>query len=259
MLSLLQRLAKYEEAWPTLFKNSLTRPIAIRRRFSAPRIQEEVSWIATDATPSIIGVVDWRARNYIRADAEETMKDYVEEAGLQSVISDKELMELVLGSVAGFAAHPGAVLFIGVDNVGAPAWAIRGKSRGKFARGLLSTFLLWRLYHGIEVIIFYLRTNHNVTADEIIRLEDKDLIDWGNYKGLRRIEIPGLWVDFKKFIPHLDWERPREQAEPLELTEEIITFCAGMWRNGIHRASRRRGSWKERAFLPTRQNTVLRR
>ena len=49
MLSLLRRLAKDEEAWPTLFKNSLTRTIAIHRRFSGPIIQEQASWIATDA------------------------------------------------------------------------------------------------------------------------------------------------------------------------------------------------------------------
>ena len=38
MLSLLQRLAKDEEAWETLFRNTLPRTIAINRRFSRPRI-----------------------------------------------------------------------------------------------------------------------------------------------------------------------------------------------------------------------------
>ena len=110
MLSLLQGLAKDEGAWPALFKNSLTRTVAIHRRFSGPIIQEEVSWIATDATPSIIGVVDWRSRKYIRVDDDETTKHYVEADGLKSGIADKELMGSVLGSVAGFASHPGAVL-----------------------------------------------------------------------------------------------------------------------------------------------------
>ena len=85
--------------------------------------------------------------------------------GLQAGIADKELMGLVLGSVDGFAAHPGTVLFIGVGNLNAAAWVVRGKSRGEFDRKLLGTFLLWCVYHGIEVIIFYLRTNHNVTAE----------------------------------------------------------------------------------------------
>ena len=62
------------------------------------------------------------------------MKDYVEAEGLQAGIADAELMGLVLGSVAGFPAHPGAVLFIGVDNLNAVDGAIRGKSRGKFER-----------------------------------------------------------------------------------------------------------------------------
>ena len=82
MLSLLQDLARGESVWPTLCANSMNRTIALRRRFAGPRIIEEASWIATDATPPIIGAVDWEARTYIREDDEETMNDYVEQDGL---------------------------------------------------------------------------------------------------------------------------------------------------------------------------------
>ena len=203
MMSLLKAIAKDEEACPTLFKNTLARAIAIRRRFPVPRIIEETSWIATDATPSIIGVVDRRDRNYIRVDAGETTKGYVESDGFQAGIADKELTGLVLGGVAGFAARPGAVRFIGVDNSNAVAWVVRGESRCKFARKLLITFLLWRVYLGIEVVIFCLRTNHNVAADEVTRLEDNDLADWDHYKGLRRVGLPSSWGN--SIIPYRIW------------------------------------------------------
>ena len=143
MMSLLQTLSKDEEAWSSLYKNTLVRTIAPHRRFSGPRIIEDVRWITTDATPRIIGVVNLRARNYIRVDAEETMNDYVEADGLQAGISNKELTGLVLGSVAGYAAHPGAVLFVGVGNLNDVACVVRGKSRGKAPRKLMITFLLW--------------------------------------------------------------------------------------------------------------------
>ena len=116
MLSLLGNLSQDEVAWPTLFGNSLIRTVALSRRFPGPGILEEVSRITTDATPSIIGVADWRDRTYIRVDAESNVRNYVEQDGLHAGIEEEELMGLVLGSVAGFPDHPGAAPFIGVGN-----------------------------------------------------------------------------------------------------------------------------------------------
>ena len=143
MLSLIQLVEQDEAAWPTLSQNSIERTVALHHRFSGPRIQEEISWITTDAALKVIGVVDWKDRTFIRADADQLMKFYVDKDGLTAGIADKELMGLVLGSVAGFAAHPGTILFLGVDNLNVVYWVAKGKSRGKFARKLLSNFLLW--------------------------------------------------------------------------------------------------------------------
>ena len=43
--------------------------LSLHRRVSGPMVIEEVSWITTDATPLVIGTVDWRDRTYIRVDA----------------------------------------------------------------------------------------------------------------------------------------------------------------------------------------------
>ena len=51
-------------------------------------------------------------RNLLRPDADQLMKFYADKDGLSAGIADKELAGLVLGSVGGFAAHPGAILFI---------------------------------------------------------------------------------------------------------------------------------------------------
>ena len=69
----------------------------------------------------------------------------------------------------------------------------------------------------METIVFYLRTNRNMTADEITRTQEQFLEQWENEKGLTRILLPESWKTFKDFIPHLDWDRPREQRGPLEL------------------------------------------
>lgn len=78
-----------------------------------------MSWITTDATPLVIGAVGWAKRTYLRLDAGEVLRDFTEIDGRPPGIEDKELMGLIMGSLGGLSAHPGAVLFIGVDNLNA--------------------------------------------------------------------------------------------------------------------------------------------
>ena len=80
---------------------------------------EGVRRIATDATPSIIGSVDWEQGTYLRVPAVETMAAVMEDDVKLAGIADKELMGIASGSLAGFPARPNAVLFIGVDNTNA--------------------------------------------------------------------------------------------------------------------------------------------
>ena len=89
-----------------------------------------------------------------------------------------------------------------------------GKTRRKFDRSISITLLLRRLGNGVEVAIFYLRTNRNVTAEEVARLSDVELAEWGARKGLTLLDVPGRWWFFCRFIPHLDWGRLRAQRPP---------------------------------------------
>ena len=47
------------------------------------------------------------------------MLDFAETAGRMDGIEDKELMGIAIGSMAGLAAQPGSVCFIGVGNLNA--------------------------------------------------------------------------------------------------------------------------------------------
>ena len=106
MLSLSKALSSYVEMRPTHFCNQLLRTLALRQRFSGPMVVEKVRWISTDAAPQVIGAVDWRGISYIRADAEEIMKDYAELDGREAGISDRELMGMAIGAWMGFPPTP---------------------------------------------------------------------------------------------------------------------------------------------------------
>ena len=70
---------------------------------------------------------------------------------------------------------PDTVLFVGVDNTNAMLWVTRGETWSKFERRLLITFSMWFVKNGVEVAVFYLRTNHNAAADEVTRLDDAEI------------------------------------------------------------------------------------
>ena len=156
------------------------------------------------------------------------MQDFPDPDGRHPGIADKELMGPIAGIAAGHSARPGLVLFVGVDNTHAVCWVVKGKARSAFSRKLLSTLLLRGVMNGVGIIVFYLRTHRNLTADEITRIQGHDLPAWGSEKGIIRGEMPEIWKNSKTFVPHLEWDRPREQRAPLELTDEIIsTFATG--------------------------------
>ena len=155
------------------------------------------------------------------------MADFVVEDGKMAGISDKELMGLVIGSAAGFSAHSDTVLFVGVGNMNAMCWVTRGGTRSKFDRRLMITFLMWRVDKVVEVAVCYLRTNHNVAADEITRLDDAELEKWGRGKQLTHLNLPEQWASFSGFTPHLDWGEVRIERKEVDLTESAIAFSHG--------------------------------
>ena len=91
----------------------------------------------------------------------------------------------------------------------------------------LSTFPLRFVHRGIELAALYLRTKHNVSADEIARLGEKDMPEWGNRKGLERKELPDIWADFRPLPPHLDWGRSRYQISPRALPKKSLNSSKG--------------------------------
>lgn len=160
------------DIWPNLFQNRLFRTVALHQRLSGPRLIGEVRRITTDATPQAIGLAGWWNRAYIRVSAEETMAPLVEHDDREAGIADKELAGLAIGSVDGYVAHPNTVLFVRAGNMNAVGWAAKEKARSKCARMILMRYLFWCVKRGLDVVIFYLRTNRNVTAGAVTRLAD---------------------------------------------------------------------------------------
>ena len=90
-------------------------------------------------------------------------------------------------------------------------------------------FLSRCVKHGVEVAACYLRTNRNVAAEEITRLEETELATRGGVaqKRLTRESLPDQWGAFSRFIPHLDLGRVRTERRAKELTVSSIASLHG--------------------------------
>ena len=84
----------------------MVRAISLRRRFSGPRIAEEVCWVTTDVTHEVFGVVDGGRRQFWKLPGGAAMGTFMGEDDRRPGMSERESVGPVVGSVAGFAAHP---------------------------------------------------------------------------------------------------------------------------------------------------------
>ena len=126
------------------------------------RRTSEIPWSASDGRSMSdshrrYARCDWSSaldgRAYLRIGAESAMIGFVESDGLQEGIADKELTVLVLWSVARFPACPETGIFVGLGDVGAVRWVVKGETRRKFARKILSNFLLRRGENVVEWVV----------------------------------------------------------------------------------------------------------
>ena len=198
--------------------------------FPGHRVVGEVRRITTDAAPSIIGAVGWNNSAYIIVSEAETMAPFAEEDGRMAGLAAKDLMGLAIGSVAGFAAHPDTVLFVGVDNMNDVCWVVKGKTRRKFDRELLIAFF----------ISARSRSSRLLPRDEPHR-------NGGRYResGIRKSEDVGgrgrgYQESYSRSLANVQSIRSGSGLgggvwvlrPPLELTDEIITHRMGRKQNG---------------------------
>ena len=142
------------------------------RRFSGPRVGEEVGRLTADAAPGIAGVSDWANRDYLRPGDKDVMRDFADTDGRPPWITDKELTRRKAGIAFGRDARPCSVLLVGVGDMNSARWAARGKARSFIARNLMGT-PPFRARQGVEIASFYLRTNRSQSADGDTRIQEQ--------------------------------------------------------------------------------------
>ena len=78
------------------------------------------------------------------------------------------------------------------------SWIITGKAKSGVALNLTRTFHKWLLHQHFRLFSFYVRSEHNVSADFLSRSSEVEIAEWANEHQMTRIFPLRQWLDFCK-------------------------------------------------------------
>ena len=220
MMRLLKYLAGDREVWRTLFRGEIARVLEAQLRFTSPNDCTSSVWLTGDATLRTISSINWTEKQFVKCTPWELLKEF--SGGLESepIIAEVELAAGICGVIlwAGICGEK-RVIVVGTDNSNVFSWLRRGKARVGKARRMLTAFLLWTVKYDIEIIPFFLRTHHNLSADLITRCDDPALTAWMNRFGMTRVSVPWWWSSFAKMGEVIPWGN--DVARTVQIVPEL--------------------------------------
>ena len=232
MIRLLKYLASDRTIWRTLFRGDIARVLEAQLRFTHPDECKNSIWITGDATLRTVSSINWAEKQFVKCTPWSLLKDF--SGGLESepIIAEVELAAGICGVIlwAGICGEK-RVIVVGTDNANVFSWLRRGKARVGKARRMLTAFLLWTVKYNIEIIPFFLRTHHNLSADLITRCNDPELGEWMNLFSMTRVSVPWWWSSFAKMGDVVPWGNDMARTNQLlpALTSGACDITVAEW------------------------------
>eukprot|EP00971_Amphidinium_carterae_P343457 6483214-Amphidinium_carterae.1 len=166
------------ERWETSFVNGLLMTLQPSDLMQLDRRQ--VIWLGGDATLQVGAVIDWTCKAYAKHNVQQCVHQLIEAAGGNE--SDLIIALTELHVVVVFCCLPAHTakwrdkLVVNVtDNSVVMRWIRHRCSRNRLARHLLRLLSHSELRGGFRLTSTYIRTYHNVTADDLTRVADNSV------------------------------------------------------------------------------------
>ena len=122
------------------------------------------------------------------------------------IIAEVETVSIICGVILrGGVCGESRVIVVGTDNANVFSWPRLGKARVGKARRALPAFLLWWVKYNIEILPYFIRTRHNLSADYSTRCLESELRDWANRFQMTQVAVPRCWSDFAKMSDAIPW------------------------------------------------------
>ena len=186
--------------WEARFTHPLTEALSVAEvmAFSG----DSVVWASGDATLDRVAAVDWSTKRAFVADVahlQEPIQEFMREACLEEgvepepedsgfIIAVTELLSVVtLAALCANGWSQKLVLYVG-DNRTVGEWLDRRQARHPVAVYLLQVLAALEAAHSFRVCSAYVRTYHNITADDLTRKDPQEVMQ---EKGLTALEGAG--------------------------------------------------------------------
>eukprot|EP00435_Cladocopium_sp_Y103_P036950 s669_g9.t1 len=192
-------LGARSEMWDELFTTSMRRMLQPLDRLSLPGEWEEVVFVSSDATPTMMGAIDWKSRTVFRESVKDLQPWIIkaltdeerdsEEGNL--VIHLSEMLSFVAFACAMGPRWQGRVVIYGGDNMVVRNWLRSRQSRVRGGRLLIRVLNLVEMRWGCQVLAGWWRTFHNIDADFLTRCDDQEFALYVQEKNLEVVDVKG--------------------------------------------------------------------
>lgn len=190
-------LSARSERWDDIFTTSMRSMLAPMDRLVLPGEWDAVVFVSSDATPTIMGAVDWKNRTTFRECVEDiqpwvmrALTDEEQSEGEGSlVIHLSEMLSFVAFACAMGPRWQGKVVIYGGDNMVVRNWLKGRNSRVRGGRILIRVVNLVEMRWGCQILAGWWRTYHNVDADFVTRCTREEFEQFAARKELEVVDV----------------------------------------------------------------------
>ena len=226
----LRWLCARSETWSTKFGGRLCDLLAPRERLACPGQWEEAVFVTTDATPQMIGAIDW-THGLATRETTKTLGNWVRmavEEDEEMQIHIAEFLALIAFACEVAPQWAGKMVLFGGDNQLVRSWVATRRSKVRACRLLIRVLNMVEMRYNCLIVGGWLRTYHNEDADYITRCSDEEFVDYVKERGYQRVQLQGsveqALKDSEKFGPcFLSWSEDEDRAEILRLREQRLS------------------------------------
>lgn len=190
-------LGARSERWDDIFTTSMRSMLAPMDRLVLPGEWDAVVFVSSDATPTIMGAVDWKNRTTFRECVEDiqpwVMRALTDEEQNEGegnlVIHLSEMLSFVAFACAMGPRWQGKVVIYGGDNMVVRNWLKGRNSRVRGGRILIRVVNFVEMRWGCRILAGWWRTYHNVDADFVTRCTRDEFEQFAAKKELEVVDV----------------------------------------------------------------------
>ena len=220
------------EMWEAQFGATLDELLEPRERLCLPGGHRHAVFVSADATPSMVGALDWTNKLAAQMSTSEigpwlceALKGEQDEDKVRIHVSEM-LAFTALAATCGTKWAGKVVIYAG-DNTVVRSWITKRQSGSRAGRLLLRVLAMCEMRYGFTVVAGWWRTFHNVDSDFVTRCTREEFEKFIENKGWSEVRmqepIELALKDTEKFGPcFLSWADPEDRRLIMQLKEQRV-------------------------------------